>query len=1510
MHAPFAQNPRPSYQALPHTLGDFHTEQDVPLADYQFLRTSTAHYPRDFPSGAPHIPTPSWDSGASSATRVGDIPLDDVRESPDSNRPPATTPAWLPYTLRWPCLAVILVFTAVLEILVITVHAISARELGLVGDDGSSSITILSKFVPTLLAVVHGIFLSILLNDVKRTQAFANLASPSGASAKQSLTWTAESWWESLLASFPKRYARKTSWAMLCATVAFIFSFLLVSPFSSTLLVSQDVLFTEDVAFSQLDISSALPLQANPIATTYFRTVSSLLQNVTTSAWITDSYAVLPFWPSTIDSVPLGPLLSTDLVQTWSAKTTVFDVEMDCEQMNLVESAPFDWLDPEFNSTVSSYKFRLLSPSGCALNVTLPTGTDLGQKGGSVWSNIRSLNATDFSSTWGSPLDVSGCSQDEIVFLSGPLYQRIAANATIIGQVCNTNYYMGSPNVTVTLSRSSSLVEIDQAEYSSIRKLIPSTVANVSSFQGVFLNDTKWSVHLKKPLISQRAYASGPAILSSALYDYSPEQMIADPSFIQNLGRVRQRFLGEQLRDVFNTASDGDVTKAAGTIVDTRRRVVVVSSVAIILEISLFLQLILLLAVLITTRLSRRPLGLFVDPAPPIRVAKLISSDAGTLRSLDGLHGASSSHELARSLSDKRYGLSRGQIHLMSPEGPDSLSNMSILQKHGSYQQTQLDSTYSEKQSAAFSIWMFIILVFLLSTTLAAIAYLYWYSDAFGLHQTAFVYAFDISVGGLDLGNVNPASLVTTIVAVSISLWWGSIETALRRIQPYLVLANRPITKSGSEGVSISYISSYLLWATWRAMKRSHWVLALVCTGAFLSEILTIAMSSLFDREVGALPSIVDISRQLELRHVPLLSAGTQQFTSHAGNYKQTLLSELFDNMRTSWIYGAAVQTSLNGSEPPWSSEGWSFVPHDLSTVPSTMLQNTGNHTPTLIYSINATVDTSAIRARLECSPHEHLNLEDSTTWLTEWDLTNATHWNKTIGTKTLSRGFELGLSNPGDNSLLYLDEKPDSHGNYTTFFVNNKRFQCCQNETDGQTGTGSMGYWSPNLQNGSYYPDFAGTWPANFTVKWIHGLPVEGYCGIVPTWGCIPRLMWTERPRMAALNCMPIIETANATVTVDAADGRVIDYALHGEPQPDDYAWSADFEQHQYNSTADGFAINITTSPGILFLTALLGAADLNEVQGTDLDYLYTLAESLDDQTFNIRQPGLNVDLMSYSMLSLVNYDHEALLDLDTLQSTAQKTFTALFQNFASNNVSYTTGGYVFQSLSEALPADLDGPVSKRAATTSTSPTATTTPMHLSRAVELLKISKPAAWICLSILAYLILTGATLTIASRKYPAVLLRRISSIADAAVLMAGSQRLLRLAREGGDARLDPGTRVRLGWFHDWKGVMRWGIEVVGDEPHQAGDMSLAPSPLPKPGRIRRRGAQAGYQGVQTEGEGEGHEARLLTPPRLSSAASRAAPSIDLSVDERSFSDYFTDETDLRRLISEQDSPVRR
>ena len=69
--------------------------------------------------------------------------------------------------------------------------------------------------------------------------------------------------------------------------------------------------------------------------------------------------------------------------------------------------------------------------------------------------------------------------------------------------------------------------------------------------------------------------------------------------------------------------------------------------------------------------------------------------------------------------------------------------------------------------------------------------------------------------------------------------------------------------------------------------------------------------------------------------------------------------------------------------------------------------------------------------------------------------------------------------------------------------------------------------------------------------------------------------------------------------------------------------------------------------SYGILFLDTLLSAADVESIGGQDRTVGYSdYWENTNVSNFNIREPGLNVDYMTYSMLRLANDDYRALLD------------------------------------------------------------------------------------------------------------------------------------------------------------------------------------------------------------------------------------------------------------------------
>ncbi|KAI0165245.1 hypothetical protein GGR52DRAFT_101832 [Hypoxylon sp. FL1284] len=1345
-----------------------------------------------------------------------------------SDAPRASPPVpWLPYTLRWPFLSGIIAFAFLLELAVVIVHSISARHYGLTDDDESDGAAVGSKFVPTTLAVIYVLWTSILFDDIKQTEAFARLASPSGALAESSLTWTAEAWWDALFDSFPKRF-RKTSWALLFGTTTFILGFLVVSPLSSTLVVSQDVVFTRATNFAQINMASSTPLQANPFSATYFRTISNVLQNVTTSAWLTEKYAVLPFWPDKANPAPLGPVIANSAAQTWTANTTVFSAQLDCEDLHLTDLKTAELASHSLpDLTETGISLDLSSQSGCMINLRLENISSFATAGGSLWSSTKDITNVDAARVYDNSLTINTCPQDELVIFTTPLSNGtdILSNSTVRGAACRASYYVGDTLATVALDEGKTIVTIDEPRYMSARTPIPDGIANISAFSDVFFSPN-WTTHVNTEKLAktnqyESPFAYGPDNLLSALYSFSPEQLVADRNVTMNMQRIKQQFLAELLRDAFDQSSSASPLHTPGNVRDSVRRLVVVPAAAIALEVVIAVQLLLLAGIFIYTRPAIRPLGLTVDPASSMGLAKLLANEPDTLQSLENLYDRPTKH-LNRDLMGKRYQLTDEGIRLTTDEG--------------TAEKEKPDNNQKVKPEKVFDFWVLLGFFALLASLLIAIAVLYWYNNTYGLYQTAFVYAFDISVNGTDFGSVNPASIITTLVAVCIGLWYNSLETTLRRVQPFLALAKKPVI--GSKGISVSYTSSYLLWAAYRASKRRHLVLVLICTGAFFVEVFTIAMSSLWNREPGMISSTYEVPRQLQLRNVPLLSSGHLPEGPSERSYKVDAISSLFSNMKASWIYGAAVQLSLNGSEPPWSSGGWSFVPSDLSSIPHETVQHAGNESEPLALTMNVTLETSAIRGRLECSPYDFLS--NDSVWLSEWDLKDTELWNTSASPDILDRGYELGLpiERLDDSAMslqlsaFFLNPPPGVYdgsrnfsGDWTSFFVDDRRLQCCENLTGKEIGESSAGFWSFNEGNGTSYPGVTDTWPANFTVKWIRGRPVEGYkaAGEWISDDARTHMIWAEKPQMTAMNCMPIIETANASVTVSSADHRVLDFSILDEPRPDEYAWTNDFaiyqtEEAMESGSIDYYTANLTVSHGVLFLLGLLGAADIDNFGGIAKGTRRPEGqlENVEDQTFNIRDPGLNVDLMTYSMLSLVNNDHQALLDPETLIRTAQQTFSAVFQHFVNNNLTLDSGGFAYQTLNEKFPDEIGVP---RVPQNHPQPAevqgpAATATLYISRPVELLQMSGPAAWLSMALLLYLLATCAVLAIVSRRYNKLLPRKVDSIADVAVLLAGSEKLLTMAREESIAAVkhDPASTARLGWFQGAGGA-RWGIELT-------------------------------------------------------------------------------------------------
>jgi hypothetical protein len=339
-------------------------------------------------------------------------------------------------------------------------------------------------------------------------------------------------------------------------------------------------------------------------------------------------------------------------------------------------------------------------------------------------------------------------------------------------------------------------------------------------------------------------------------------------------------------------------------------------------------------------------------------------------------------------------------------------------------------------------------------------------------------------------------------------------------------------------------------------------------------------MSALWQKAPSNMGSHFTVARNLELRTVPALFDVMGQESADEGDVVRTnVLSNLYTDFLTNWLYSATIQLSYSGNPPPWSSDGWSFVPLDLSQVPyanavqhsGSRESNTQNSTNTGLESyINVTVTTPALRGRIECNPYETLN--NLSNWLTRWDLTNATVWNVSANPQNLVWGYELSSQGmtliPGNTTTQVV----------TSFFVNPSQVVCCSNETDGIPGTAALGYWSYNWQ-GEVVDEALSTtgssvYPTNFTVKWLVGKPMQQLYLTNNSWegdetgdDVLSHLIWTDPPRLTALNCLPIIESANANVTVDSGTGVVLEFKILSDPVDCPDAWSDVYSRHNRTS-------------------------------------------------------------------------------------------------------------------------------------------------------------------------------------------------------------------------------------------------------------------------------------------------------------------------------------------------------
>ena len=550
---------------------------------------------------------------------------DTLANGSSSLKPPSSC-AWIPFTLRWPYLTALTLSSLSLGIVVIVLSVISANNSGLSDDHDSTAFLFAWRFLPTLVAVAFALAVTTLLNDVRRTEAFARLSHPTGATAKSTLLLASCAWWEDPVEACRQRRNAGVAWAYLCVALANIVAIILVSPLSAGFLFVQDVVITRQPAFHRLAAFSSSPLDLSKDVTleTDFRTISALAQNLTTSAWLKEDYAVLPFWPAELATIPFGASLSRE-TQQWRGPTSVFKVEMACTSMELM-GANYN------NDDNGSASILLASKDGCEVGYDYGTGRGIQTDGGGWWTYITGPNAyVPVNDLLGRPThnNTQQCGDRELFFVvsgSGD-FGNVTVNGT--GQVCSTTYLM-APDVPVTvdIDAQTSAVSFDEADFRKAQKPIDFKLIDLPGFDSLFMN-RPWGDQYKPPQTS--LYISGPLLLMAPPFNANLNTMLAaGPQLVGAARLARQRFFGEALQAAFKSISQKNAESISAKLLTTRPRLVVAFGVGLALGIIMILSAALIATVYYFSRLSRRPLNLRRDPGTVAAIMLMTMGEAET----------------------------------------------------------------------------------------------------------------------------------------------------------------------------------------------------------------------------------------------------------------------------------------------------------------------------------------------------------------------------------------------------------------------------------------------------------------------------------------------------------------------------------------------------------------------------------------------------------------------------------------------------------------------------------------------------------------------------------------------------------------------------------------------------------------------------------------------------------------------------------------------------------------
>ena len=572
---------------------------------------------------------------------------------------------WLPYSLSWPYLLVLILVSVALAVTTLILTWYSATNKGL-GSDTKSTILLFGwRFSPTLVAVVYVLLESNLLNDVRRTEVFARLSYAESLPASCTLLRPKGSWWNDPGNALRKKEnGGRRSWTLFWASLANIVGMLVISPLSAGLLSTQNMQIINSATFSQTPAFQKAPLNTSADDSTFVRTIASTTLGLKTSAWLSDEYAILPFWP-TLQKVPLGVSLATT-PQTWKGVTTVFQSQLICDPMWLTEAGYVPLVDPAPQGGVDWNSIQLTSADGCVYDLAIHDDS-LFNSGGGWWSRSSGSNFPSAQNAEDCTLNPETCVVVEAsqqcdnreLFFVTTAYQKSSTRAT--GHVCTTHYFQAEVEATAEITSSASNVNFNTGLFEKKKHFINTTLVDINYFEELFLSWT-WNTKFQLSSRTTRPEIGGPLLPIAALYNFDLNKILASTSLLHEAQAVKQRFFGEALQSTFSTLGSRDAPQINGEISYVEQRIVVNFAIGIVLAVLLLWSAIMFTAVYFQSRSHKRPLHLSRDPGSIAALSSLISNQNDTRVCFEGSDRLSKS-SLKALLVNKRFSLQHSGLH-------------------------------------------------------------------------------------------------------------------------------------------------------------------------------------------------------------------------------------------------------------------------------------------------------------------------------------------------------------------------------------------------------------------------------------------------------------------------------------------------------------------------------------------------------------------------------------------------------------------------------------------------------------------------------------------------------------------------------------------------------------------------------------------------------------------------------------------------------------------------------